>query len=149
MAEDHGYRHVPCIESAADGDSPNPATIMPGIEGVPPLTQINLKPGAEIHRSRHGRHPDISQITGHIAGGDVHAPAKRDRQMREIAAYTDSLAEGIKRCPGGPRLKIIETKMAVHKIANSLDSAPPRVSRAERSPSEFEQLAVYFAISAR
>ena len=149
LAEYHCYRHIPCVASAPDNDSPDSTTIMTSIEGVPAFSKVNLKPGAEIHWVGNWRDADISQVTGYIARGDIHASAERDRKVCEIAANSDPFAKCIEGCPGRTRLQIVKTEMVVYKIANGLDSTPSEGSVSKRLPGEIEQFAIHFAIPAR
>ena len=68
---------------------------MAGVEGVPAAAEIDLEPGAEIHRLRLGRHADVAEIAGAVARRDVHAAAQRDREVREVAAHAAALDEGV------------------------------------------------------
>jgi hypothetical protein len=70
-AEDHCDGDITRITAAADGDASYPAMIVAGIEGIPLLTEENLEPGAEIHRIRIWRHPNIAKVSSHIASWNV------------------------------------------------------------------------------
>src|SRR3954451_1925229 len=52
--------------------------VVAGIERIPAAAEIDLEPGAEIHRIRLRRNADVAQITGAIARRDVHAATQRD-----------------------------------------------------------------------
>ena len=69
--------------------------VVAGVERVPAPAQKDFEPGAEVHRRRVGRNADVAEIAGAIARRDVHAAAERDRQMGEIAADADALAQPV------------------------------------------------------
>jgi hypothetical protein len=57
------------------------------IDRVPSPAQIDFEPSAEIHRCGIDWQPDIAKMAGAIAGRNVHASAKRNRQMGKVAAH--------------------------------------------------------------
>ena len=66
-----------------------------------------------------------SQITGCVPGWNVHTPAERDGQMREISANADWLPKSFKCSSIGTSLLIIELKMFMDKVANRLNPTHP------------------------
>jgi hypothetical protein len=60
---------------------------MTGIEGEPMPAEIDFEPGAEIHRVGRRRDADIAEIARAVAGWNVHAPAQRYCEVREVAAH--------------------------------------------------------------
>ncbi len=68
---------------------------MAGVEGIPLAIQKGLEPAGEIHRIRVRGHADIAEIACAIARRDIHAAAKRDREVGEIAANADALAKPV------------------------------------------------------
>src|SRR5450432_1805861 len=66
------------VAAARHDDASDARMIVPGVQGKPPPAEIDLEPGAEIHRRGIDRHADIAEITGAIARGNVHAAAERD-----------------------------------------------------------------------
>ena len=66
----------------------------------------------------------IASIDVTVAGRNVHASAKRDGQMRIIAADAGALTKGLQRRPIGPRLLVVEAEMLVDEVADRLDSRP-------------------------
>ena len=63
---------------------------MTGIEGEPASVEENLKPGAEVHRSRIPRHADIAEIAGAVTGRNIHAAAQLHGEMGKVPADTDA-----------------------------------------------------------
>src|SRR5207245_160024 len=80
-AEDAGTEgrrdgHVGGIPSAPHQDPPDAGLVVARVEGVPMAAEIDLEPGAEIHRLVHGLDADIAEIARAIARRDVHAAAE-------------------------------------------------------------------------
>lgn len=61
---------------------------MPGVKRVPLVADIGFKPGIEIHRRGIEGDTDIAKIAIAVSGGDIEGAAKRDSQVRKIAAHT-------------------------------------------------------------
>src|SRR3712207_4130539 len=74
-------------------DAPDPGNVVARIERVPAAAEIDLEPGAEIHRSVDRPHADIAEIARAVAGRDVHAAAEGNGEMSEIAADAVPLHE--------------------------------------------------------
>src|SRR5262249_9419274 len=68
-------RHVGGVAPARHHDPADAGNVVPGIERVPPAAEIDLEPGAEIHRLRLGDNADVAEIAGAITRRDVHAAA--------------------------------------------------------------------------
>src|ERR1700722_13554291 len=100
---------------------------MPSVKGIPSSLQEDLKPSAKVHRIRIRRDTNITQITRGVACGDIHAAAQGNRQMGKIAADTNPLAKPIERGAIGASFLIIESEMAMDKVANRLNPLPARV----------------------
>jgi len=94
--------------------------VVPRVERVPPIAEIDLEPGAEIHRIGIRQNADIAKITGAVARGDVHAAAERDRQMGKVPAHAAALESDLSRGPGGARVLIAEEYMGVNEIPDCL-----------------------------
>src|SRR5512135_277957 len=104
---------------------------MPRVEGVPLAVEPRLEPGAEIHGIWGRRHPNITQIAGAIARGNIQASAEGDGEVGEVAADAGSFRV---RLPGRqvrPRLRIVKVEVLVNKIADGLDPSPARRAVAE------------------
>jgi hypothetical protein len=59
------------------------------VYGVPTAIEKDFGPGAEIHRTDISRDADVAEIAGAIPCGNVHAPAERDREIREEACVDE------------------------------------------------------------
>src|SRR5215210_2136193 len=99
-------RHVGGVASPGHQDTPDPGRVVPCIERVPLSGQIDLEPGAEIHRRRIRRNTDIAEIPRAVASRDIHASAERDGKVREIAAHAEALVVSIPCGPRGARMFI-------------------------------------------
>jgi hypothetical protein len=97
---------------------------MARVESMPRTAETDLEPSREIHWRGIGRHADIAEIAGAIARGDVHGPAERDREMREIAAHAGLLAPGISGRPAVARVFIAKGDVIVDEVADRLDGCP-------------------------
>src|SRR5271168_270105 len=115
---------------------------MSSVKGVPSSLQEDLKPSAEVHRIGVTRDANITEITRGVAGGDIHAAAQGNRQMGKIAADANPLAKTIERGAIGASFLIIESEMAMDKVANRLNPLPAGGCLAKSPPSEIHKLAV-------
>ncbi len=97
---------------------------MAGVHRVPVAAEIDLEPGAEIHRRRVRRHADIAEIAGAVARRDVHAAAKRDREMGEVAADAGPVGVAAMRGAQQVGVHVVEADMAVDEIEDRLDARP-------------------------
>jgi|GEM_PF-5803161 len=77
-------------------------------------------------------HVDIAQISAGMAGGNVHGPAERDREMGEVAADAGPFALRVSGGLGGPAEAVAEGQVGVDMVADRLN---PRPSRRGRPPS--------------
>ena len=149
LPERHRDRNVARVVPTSDQDAPNPATVMPGIKGMPVPAKIGFEPGTEIHWIGISRHANITQIARGVARGDIHAAAQGNRKVGKIAADANALAKAFERGAIGASFQIIEAEMAMDEIANGLHPCPSSGSRAEGLPGEVKQLAVHFTITTR
>ena len=99
--------------------------VVAGIEGIPSVAEIDLEPGAEIHRCRIRWHPDVAEITGTIARRNIHASAQCDRKVGEVAAYTAPVGMRLPRRFGRTSVLIAKFDMVVHIITDCLNEGPP------------------------
>src|SRR6202035_2755327 len=83
------YRDIGRIAAAGDEDPAVTPVIVTCIERVPATVKKDLGPRGEIHWCGIPRNPDSAEITSAVSRGDIHAAAKRDRQVREVAANAD------------------------------------------------------------
>src|SRR4051794_2440997 len=91
-------RDVGGIATARDEDTSDAWDIVSWIERMPGTAEISLEPPGEIHRRWILRPADVTQIAGAIPRGNVHAPAKGDGEVGEVAADAPAFIEHL---PGG------------------------------------------------
>ncbi len=92
-------RNVAGIATACDQNSPDPWLIVPRIHRKPLTVKIDFDPGIIIHWRRIGWYANIPHEAIGVAGWNIQRPAQCDNQMREIAAYADTLIIGFQRRP--------------------------------------------------
>ena len=80
-------RDIGGVAASRDNDPANPRDIVAGIDNW---------------------HADIAKMAVHVTSGDVEASAKCHREMGEIAAHSNALAEGFKRGSCRARVDIVE-----------------------------------------
>ena len=104
--------------------------IVTGIECKPPPTEEHLEPGAEVHGRGIARYADVAQIAGAIAGRNIHAPAKGDRQMSKVTTDADPflVAFGCRAVAPGVLITELDTIMDIvtdclHALPSALDMA--------------------------
>src|ERR1700722_18107661 len=114
------YCDVRGVTTAAHDNAADAGMVVTRIYGVPTAIEKDFGPAAEIHGIGIDRNADVAEIAGAIARGNVHAPAERDGEVREVAAYTNAFVHGIARAAGGTRIGITEPDLCVHEIANRL-----------------------------
>src|SRR5262249_43274540 len=107
-AERGADRHVGGVAAACHDDAADARHVVAGVEGVPAAAEIDLEPGAEIHRIGLRRYADVAEIAGAVARRDVHAAAERDREVREVAADAAPLDHHLGRGLGGAGVLIAE-----------------------------------------
>src|ERR1700722_16452035 len=96
--EGGGDRDVGGVAAAGDEDASDAGDVVARIEGVPGAPEVGLEPSGEVHRRGVLGNADVPQIPGAITCGNVHATAKGDGQVGEVAADALALIEGL---PGG------------------------------------------------
>src|SRR5512135_1655017 len=77
-------RDVAGIAAPRDQYAADARRVVASVEGVPAVAQVGLEPAGKIHRPvrRFGAH--VAQVAGAVAGGNVHAAAERDREVRVV-----------------------------------------------------------------
>src|SRR2546423_5266067 len=118
---------------------------MASVEGVPAAAQVNLVPAAEIHR-QHERHADVAHVTRHVTSGDVHAAAKREGEMTEVAADAARIVvnvEGRFRVVGE---LVTKSDVVMNPFADRLGARPAGGGLAEKLPGNVGKL-VDFAVA--
>jgi hypothetical protein len=106
---------------------------------VPTAIEKDFGPGAEIHGIGINRNADVAELAGAIPRGNVHAPAERYGEMREVAAYANAFVHGIARAAGGARIRITEADLRVHEIANRLHTLAAAQYHPEMRPGEISE----------
>jgi hypothetical protein len=114
---------------------------------MPCAAEIDLEPGRKIPDSPWWRRSHVTEIARAIPRWNIQGAAKRDGQMREIAAYTRTLAESLRGRSSGARILIIESDVVVNVIADCLHPVPARLSLAEKVPGSLREQ-VRFAVPA-
>src|SRR4029453_10845214 len=135
------------VAPARHHDAADARRVVAGVEAVPAAAEIDLEPGAEVHRLRLGRHPDVAEIAGAVARRDVHAAAERDGEIREIAGHAAALDRDLGRGLGGAGVLIAEAQVGMHEVADRLHARPAERRLAEARPGVLH-LTVGLAVSA-
>jgi len=120
---------------------------MTRIHRVPTPSEKDLEPGAEIHRIDVDRNADVAEIAGAVAGGNVHAAAKRDGKMGEVAAHADAFVHGIAGATSWARVGMTKADLRMNEIADRLNTQGAG-QLSELRPGEIGEL-VAIAIAAR
>ncbi len=81
---DHG--HIGSVAPTRNQDAANAGAVVPRVECVPPAAEKSLEPGIEVHGRGIGGDANVAQIAVAIAGRDVEATTKGDREVGEVAA---------------------------------------------------------------
>ena len=102
---------------------------MPAEEGI--------EPRSEIRHSVWRRHADVAQVAGAVARRNVHAPAKRYREVCVIAADAGPIVKGFQRRARHARVLIAEDDMTINIIADRLHAPPSRWRLSEELPRRF------------
>ena len=134
------HRDVGGIEPARDDDTADARHVVACVERVPAPVEKNFRPGVEVHQRGIERYADISEIAVAIARGNVHGPAERDGEMREVAADTEPLFQTLHSGARRARMRVAEFEMIVDEIENRLHARPARFHVAELRPGETAEL---------
>ena len=146
-AEAGGEGDVGGVAAVGHEDAADAGFVVAGVEGPPAIPEIDFEPGAEIHGAGNGGNADVAEVTGDVAGGDVHAAAEGDGQMREIAADPEALAIAF---GSGARVAgelVTELDVVVDEITNRLHPAPAERGVAEELPGGVLEN-IHFAVTA-
>jgi hypothetical protein len=130
------YGDVCGISTASHDNTADAGMVMARIDTVPTAIEKDFSQAAEIHRIGINRNADVAEIAGAIPGGNVHASAERDGEMREVAAHANAFVHGVARAAGGPRIRITEPDLRVHEIANCLHTLAAPGHHSKIRPSE-------------
>src|SRR5271154_372382 len=91
IGDAEGGRHgdVGGVAAAPHDNAADARMIVTCVFRVPAPSEKDLEPGAEIHGINIDRNSDVAEIACAVARGNVHASAKRDREMGEVPADAD------------------------------------------------------------
>ena len=106
---------------------------MASIEGPPTIFQVHLKPGTEIHGRRRSGYTNIAEIPGGVARRNVHAAAKTDCEVLEVAADALPFPKDIQSGFGRARELIPKGYMVMDPLHDGLDSRPSGGGVAEKA----------------
>src|SRR5580704_7328207 len=146
-AERRRQRDVGRITTASDHDAANARNIVARVEREPTSVKINFEPGIVVHRRRVRRHAYVPQESICIARRNIHAAAKRHRQMGEIATDALALCVGLEGGAGRARMCVTKGQAVADEIANRLNPSPARRLGSEKLPRDAREL-VGLAIAA-
>src|SRR5580658_5113504 len=122
-----GRRHRTVGRISAGGhqhasDAPN---IVSGVERPTTISQINFKPGAEVHRARGHDHPYITQVSGCVTRRNVERSAEGNGQVLKVAANSDSLGIDPQSGADWTGKLVSKSDLAMHPITDRLNPLPP------------------------
>src|SRR6202044_2337564 len=141
-------RDVDGIATSCHQYSPDPRHVVARVEGMPAPSEVCLEPGGEVHRTVGRSSAHVAEIARAIPRGNIHASAKGDSEVCEIAADTTPLVERLPGCSGGTRVFVAERDVIVNEIADRLDSSPARGGLSEQVPSDLQKF-FRIAVAAR
>jgi hypothetical protein len=96
---------------------------------VPAAADVGFEPAGEISRRRRQRCTDVTEIPAAIAGGNVHAAAKRDGEVGVVATYAFAFVVSFPRRLGGAGVLLTERDAMMDEVADSLRPRPARRRR--------------------
>src|SRR5450432_173658 len=135
------------VTSTCHQDASDARNVVASIEGVPTAAEECLEPGAEIHGRGDRWHADVAQVTGGVAGRNVHASAQRDGEVGEVPADAHALLVGLESRAGRAREGISEGQMPVDVVHDGLNATPAPGRAAEGGPGELRE-AIGLAVAA-
>jgi hypothetical protein len=94
-SEGGGDGHIRGVTTGRHQHTSHALLIMPGVEGPPAIFEIHLKPRAEVHGRRGGRHTDIAQLSCGVASGNIPGATERDSKMLKIPAEAEAFREHV------------------------------------------------------
>src|ERR1700730_15150936 len=127
-------------KDASDRDAANARNIVARVEREPTSVKINFEPGIVVHRRRVRRHAYVPQESICIARRNIHAAAKRHRQMGEIATDALALCVGLEGGAGRARMCVTKGQAVADEIANRLNPSPARRLGSEKLPGDVREL---------
>src|SRR5271165_1776829 len=122
VGDAEGGRHgdVCGVAAAPRDNAAHAGMVVTRVFRVPAPSEKDLEPGAEIHWIDVDRNADVTEIAGAVAGRDVHAAAKREGEMGEVAADADAFMHGVAGATSWARVGITEPNLRVNEIADRL-----------------------------
>src|SRR5580698_354841 len=106
--------------------------IVSRIHGPPAICQVDLKPGAEVHRRVRRGYPNIPQVSRYIARGYVERAAESYCKVLKVAAHPDPLGKHIEGGLGGAGMLIAKSHLGIDPVADGADPAPARSDIAKK-----------------
>lgn len=142
IGDSKSSRHcdVRSVTTTAHDNAADAGVVMTSVYCVPPTVEKHFGPAAEIHGIDIDRNPDVAEVAGAVARWNVHAPAERNGEMREVAAYTNAFVHGIGGAAGGACIRITESDFSMHEIANRLHPLRATGHLPELRPGEVGEL---------
>ena len=135
------------IAAAGHQDASDARGIVARVEGEPLAAEIGFEPAGEIARSKGRLGADVAEVSGAVAGGNVHAAAEGDGQVGEVAADAAAFVERLPGRLGGIGELIAEDDVVVDEVADGLDARPAEGGMFEEIPGDVGE-AIGFAIAA-
>jgi hypothetical protein len=103
--------NIGCVAACSHQNSTEARVIVPCIKVDPLAVKKNLIPGAEISGTAK-RLEDVPDVTGNMAGWNIHAAGKCNGEVLEVAADTDSLDKDIRGSFGRSRGVLIKDHLS-------------------------------------
>ena len=128
------HRHIGGVPAARDRHVTLAPRVVPRIEGPPPIADVHLNPGVEVHRCRQWRHVQVRQVATDIAGRNVQRPAQRDHQVGEVAAHSVAGLEGVLRRPPRTGAAGAVLQVVPHPVLDAGDQLEAALMVAEPLP---------------
>src|SRR5580700_1810163 len=125
FSERRRHRTVGRIPAGGHQHAPDAPNIVSGVERPPTISQINFKPGAEVHRARGHDHPNIAQVSGCVTRRNVEGSAEGDGQVLKVAANSDSLGIDPQSGADWAGKLVAKSDLAVHPSTDGLNTLPP------------------------
>src|ERR1700733_11743963 len=129
-----GDRDIGSIAPLPEQDTADPRHIVPRVEHLPSPADIGLEPAGKISHGPRLRRADIAEISGAVAGRNIHAAAESNGEVGIVAADTFALIVDLPRRHGGAGVLIAERDVAMNEITDRLHARPARLRVLEQLP---------------
>ena len=133
-AEAGRERHVGGVAAGRHQDAADPRRVVAGVEGVPAAAEVDLEPGAEVHRVGLRRDADVAEVAGAVAGRDVQAAAERRRARCVKSRQTPIRPRARRRPCGSAGAPGSRTGRAGGRSRRRPAPAPSRAATGRRAP---------------